>query len=550
MSFSMPDTITVGDTFRITIIDTTVQSRFANLYVLTSTDTVPHLEFIKPNSVRFIGGRVDTTILVTRADSMLRIICEIPNEKVDTSNYFTSLPGNYKKIVIVLKGETLNPGLPQGIIGIPEPFFVGEIDTFSIYLTDSFSNPVNSIDTVEFHLASGDSNTAIGYIETPETVVVERLLNVAFTSFVVSDSIKLTAYSSVLHQNFSSSYVRFGSGAGKHILVLFPGENLQPGSPPGKSGNPLEQPSGVVFPIKIFLVDSFYNRTNYPDYFTRDSLYLMTLPPSGVLDTSFSPPGPIFLRNTGGYIQDSILIRFSALLGRYAIFIYDSTHPELSSDTTYITVVQYGDSLTLWVTHDTVRAGEVNNVFAKLTNKSGIPVPGRTIHFQILQGQGVLYPASASTNESGIARVIFKAGPFSYGNIVKIKGYFMWRDSLVAEDTVTFKIYFPYNEPLSFYPNPLGISSDKAKISFIIPGLETVDRVRLEIYDAFGLKVWEKSITLDELGVSPGDKGTIVWDGKNSRGKRVATGVYLVVLRIMTGNKIIKTETKRVGVIW
>jgi hypothetical protein len=76
------------------------------------------------------------------------------------------------------------------------------------------------------------------------------------------------------------------------------------------------------------------------------------------------------------------------------------------------------------------------------------------------------------------------------------------------------------------YPNPFNPST---KIRFSLPNNE---KVRLEIYDIKGKLV---NSLIDSEFISAGSHESS-WNGKNNRGEKVASGIYLA--RITTGNYI------------
>jgi hypothetical protein len=74
------------------------------------------------------------------------------------------------------------------------------------------------------------------------------------------------------------------------------------------------------------------------------------------------------------------------------------------------------------------------------------------------------------------------------------------------------------------YPNPFNPSTT---INFDVPGeLGEEKPVKLTIYDIRGRKVR----TLVDSEYEPGNH-RVIWDGKNERGQRVTSGVYLYTLR-------------------
>jgi ligand-binding sensor domain-containing protein len=77
------------------------------------------------------------------------------------------------------------------------------------------------------------------------------------------------------------------------------------------------------------------------------------------------------------------------------------------------------------------------------------------------------------------------------------------------------------------YPNP---SCDRMHICYHAEGAAGICRT-LKIYDLSGRLV-------RSLGSSASDSGTVLWDGRNETGEKVATGVYFVNLQTMAGKTV------------
>ena len=77
------------------------------------------------------------------------------------------------------------------------------------------------------------------------------------------------------------------------------------------------------------------------------------------------------------------------------------------------------------------------------------------------------------------------------------------------------------------YPNPFSPSTE---IKYTVPSLEKSISVSLKVYDLLGREV----ITLIEGVKAPG-KHSVEWDGTNSRGEKVESGVYLYRLKSNNG---------------
>lgn len=83
-----------------------------------------------------------------------------------------------------------------------------------------------------------------------------------------------------------------------------------------------------------------------------------------------------------------------------------------------------------------------------------------------------------------------------------------------------------YSETLKTYPwpNPFSPANDiNTNITIINPG--QFNGVKVEIYDASGAKIWEKSMNLEE------GYNYLSWDGKTAAGKNAANGTYFYVIK-------------------
>ncbi|MCX8092614.1 MAG: gliding motility-associated C-terminal domain-containing protein, partial [Candidatus Goldbacteria bacterium] len=82
-------------------------------------------------------------------------------------------------------------------------------------------------------------------------------------------------------------------------------------------------------------------------------------------------------------------------------------------------------------------------------------------------------------------------------------------------------------EPIIAYPNPYKIEGGNKGIKFV----NLAPNTTVQIYTISG----ENVISLNTLG------GTrVVWDGKNKKGKEVASGIYYYVILNMNSKEIVK----------
>ena len=94
-------------------------------------------------------------------------------------------------------------------------------------------------------------------------------------------------------------------------------------------------------------------------------------------------------------------------------------------------------------------------------------------------------------------------------------------------------------ESFMSYPNPFRPGAENANIRFY---LSSAAGVNLDIYDLIGRKV----ITLlDGERLDGGILHRIAWDGRNSSGKTVISGVYYAVLKVNNEKFMIKIAVLR-----
>ncbi|MCF7911567.1 MAG: T9SS type A sorting domain-containing protein, partial [Candidatus Cloacimonetes bacterium] len=94
-----------------------------------------------------------------------------------------------------------------------------------------------------------------------------------------------------------------------------------------------------------------------------------------------------------------------------------------------------------------------------------------------------------------------------------------WEGELVEIDQNVITIN---QSCLACYPNPF---NPEVTISFTVSGEN--ENASINVYNAKGQRVRELRIMGKELGVN-----SVVWDGCNETGKRMASGIYFVTLNL------------------
>jgi hypothetical protein len=221
--------------------------------------------YVYPAAVRFSNGVCDTSVVVTLAESLaMRCFTESAG---GTSNVFEVLPGIPKRLVAILPGEHLAPGVPGGRAGLPDSQTAGDTFSFLVYVTDDWFNRIGlRDDSVYFgsddrfaRLPAGGrlSNGTGSFTGNLRTAGQRRI----FTR---------PADGSPLRADTSTAFPVMPRGYGA-LLLLLPGEQPLPGDTatdpqqtPGKSGEPLPQRANIPFPVIVYACDDCWNSAAGP----------------------------------------------------------------------------------------------------------------------------------------------------------------------------------------------------------------------------------------------------------------------------------------------
>jgi hypothetical protein len=191
---------------------------------------------------------------------------------------------------------------------------------------------------------------------------------------------------------------------------------------------------------------------------------------------------------------------------------------------------------------DTVRAGETAYISIRVKDGNGDPITAALTQATVVskKSHGVMIDQAMLTDTLGYTMARFLcAKPLTseHDSVLIASG---------IADTV-IDIYVTHlTDSMIAYPNPFGFNRDRAQISYY---LQRSAPIVFTIYDGFGNEVWTRNFRQNEYGAKSGDN-TIFWDGTDSKGRRVANGIYIIqiVSKVHTGieNKI----TYRLGVVW
>ena len=482
--------------------------------------------YVYPNVVQFNNGVCDTGVIVTLSESLsLRCSTGTPSGE---SNLFEVLAGEPKRLIAILPGEQPAPGVAGGRSGWPDSQTAGDTFTLAVYLTDEWFNRIGlRNDSVYFASDDRFAQVPRGGALSNGTGSFSVSLRAAgkshiFTSPVVGSSLRAD----------TSSAATVFPGPFEQMLLRAPGETLAPGDTaqlgwetPGKVGTPSPQLLQTPFAVTIYPCDRCWNRVDGPG----DTVFLRSDFPFEFL------PSGVELRDSA--VFDSV--QFHAPGPNQNIWAVDQVTGK-ESYATHLTIRALGATLEV-TAPDTVRSGETTDVLVRVLDANGNPIVATLVRSSVVKGNGTILEPALLTDTLGFttARFLCTPSPASEQDSIRV--------SSGDADTV-FGIYVTHlSDSLFAFPNPFGsVNCDRTEIFY---SLDRASSVRVTIYDPFGNEVWRRRFGPDEPGGRAGDN-TIWWDGKDSRGQRVASGIYVIQVLGILNTGIEPWGTYRIGVVW
>ncbi len=523
---NIPSPQYVGESFRVRVL---ARDENGALYDYDGTAFLSTSlgAYVVPAVVQFFNGVCDTSAIVTLADD-LSLRC-FNDSASGLSNEIEVAAGAPARLVTILPGEQLVPGIARGRTGSPAGHTAGDVFPFQVYLTDEWFNQVNlSGDSVYFGSddrfgrlpAAGELANGAGSFTASLRTAGQRHL---FASPAPGEPLLPD----------TSSAVDVAAGPFTRMLLVAPGETPLPGdttsgvgNTPGKAGTPDPQYLATPFDVTVYACDACWN----PRAGTGNPVYLL----SGAGDSC--SPAVAELRDSVGFT-----FRFSRRGDNRPLWVRDSTTSE-QSYVTYIDVRARGTSIEVDpLTPDTIRAGETAAVKVRVRDANGDPVVAALVQFERVMGSGTVLQPALLTDTIGYATSHFVCTPSPASEQDSI------RISSGDADTVIGIYVSHLSDSLFAFPNPFGSINRESTLIFY--SLHRASSVRLTIYDPFGNPVWKRRFNQGEPGGRFGDN-IVYWDGRNTKGQRVASGVYLIQVLGMLPTGIDFKGIYRVGVVW
>jgi len=518
ITFPSGDPTTVGVPVRVII--TSGSATKVDLFVNPGTQTwVDPTEVILGDDFEFDGY-----IEITHPGTGITLFASKGVENGE-SDPFDVVVGDASRWHIIAPGETEDRGEadnPEGKTGSAS-VTAGEDGNYNIQVCDKWSNIVSS--TLTPVVSCTDSFADLG---TPAIGLNMFKLREA------KNQQTITVTGGGLVQDVAN--VKVNSSEATQLLLLCPGENFLPGDNatsgyPGKYGEPVDAFLGSLYLVEIRAVDDYWNWV--PSYDDPEVNVYAGTPPVNLTDQTTDAI-------SGGHATGvNVDFKEVAVGGEY-IDAEDSKGLQTAYSTEVI-VLPGIDSLAISLSPSTVPVGvhsdleirawvagdplSLGSALAKL-------IDGPAAYFHILEDTIQIQDGFGSTevwaDTTGTYCIEITAGALM--------------------DTICLTV--KERPGLTVIPNPFKYGAeghDAIRFSYKVEETGAAE-IMLLIADPYGNIVYKATYTSGEV-VSPGQQ-EIYWDGTNSKGNRIASGMYQAVVKVTLKNLSTETLKKNFIVIW
>ncbi len=307
-----------------------------------------------PEHILFSGGTWTGNMVFRRAVDLVTVSCfdysSPPN--TGTSKAFRVKAAAMAGFQILLPGESPRGGLDPPAEGSPVEQTAGAVFPVTVRAVDRFWNRVPGVDD------SIKVECDNGYYQIPEEIAMgDGYVRVPVTLFTSGmHRLSVSDVSSREVNSHLSSRLKVVPGEYSNIILLLPGQQLQPGSERGLKGTPLDQSVGYLFTVRAVATDSWWNPVNgisdLVAFSSTDTL------------AEFPPPAPLedgssemeIRLGSGGYQQ---------------IILSNLTSPGIPEYMNQVRMINNGFHIEAEVTPEVVRAGEPFVLEARVTNDAG-----------------------------------------------------------------------------------------------------------------------------------------------------------------------------------
>jgi hypothetical protein len=357
-----------------------------------------------PSLITFSAGVWSGPVTMFGAGASVKLSCTDFSSppRTGASGNITVNPATFKKLQVLLPGESPKSGTADGKDGTPNPQMAGTPFPVTIRAVDDYWNVVSGIgDRVV--LRSTDAFAGLP----AETTLVSGQLVFPGTLYA-SGTQNITAHDTTTSgiADNTSGNVTVVAGPFARVLVLAPGEIAAPGTVTGRTGVALDQSINYAFNLTVLATDQWWNYVQGP----TDRVHITCADPLAQVPADQAMVNgradlPLRL-STGGFQQ---------------IAVSDTTDPSKPGSSTEVRAISTGLHLVAAASPTTAVAGQPFTLTVKVVNDAGAVIsevnssvtidvqnadthaPGRgtlaTPKFQLLGGQRSItesYTASES----------------------------------------------------------------------------------------------------------------------------------------------------------
>ena len=208
-----------------------------------------------PANITFSGGEWSGVVTINQAGSGVQLSCSDSGAS-GQSNFFTVEAGDYSNLLVILPDETQTPGVAPGKSGVVAVRNAGDSVFATVLAVDDQWNTVATVAPTINLSTTGHSEIPINNIALSNG---QGIFEIKFRSAGVQIVTVQDVNQVVIT---STSTITINPGNYSKLQIIVPGEAPDPGGweVDGKTGDPINQRTGVGFPVQVLAVDDYWNQ--------------------------------------------------------------------------------------------------------------------------------------------------------------------------------------------------------------------------------------------------------------------------------------------------
>lgn len=338
------------------------------------------------------------------------------------------------------------------------------------------------------------------------------------------------------------------------LLSVLPGQTYTPGLSPGRTGSPNTMTAGVAFNTDVYLTDNWFNTVDTVNHTIR-----------------YSSTDPFAVQSQMSLVNGAVTLSyaFRTASASQQISFSDITNPSINSDVSSAMVVTPGlyTDLLVILPGETPLPGDTTKTVVNTPGKSGIAED----QYEQENFDVIVYSTDSMWNQVVMS-----------GNQIQLQSHFIFSNpapqnltngqaQFIVNFSETGRVNLFANDNMSgyesddsylnilaivdtsvttdsflVYPNPMGIESNTMVFAYY---LEYAANITFEIYDPFGNLVVKRDWNAGTENAQAG-MNRFLWNGRNDRNVRVASGIYYAIVKAWTHTATIFHKKMKVGVVW